>query len=250
MRPAYTFLRHMRYCWLLLALPFVLASCDDFAGKRVHGDGNIKSDDRSVSDFKKLDLRVAGDVFLTQGEHPAVKIETDNNLLQYIDVQQESDKVTIRERPGFHLVSSNDLKIYVTAPTYSTINISGACNLETRNKISNSEGFDLHMSGAGNIHVEVDAPHVEAKLSGAGNIYLKGQTKDAVLDLTGAGNAHCYDLMAENTDVNISGFGNAEVYASVKLQASVSGAGDVTYKGNATNVEQHVSGAGSVHKAE
>src|SRR5579872_4493844 len=154
MRPAYTLIRNLRTCCILLALPFLLASCDDFAGKRVHGDGNIKSDDRSVSDFKRLDLRVAGDVYLTQGDHPAVKIETDNNLLQYIDVQQDGYKVTIRERPGFHLVSSTDLKIYVTAPTYNTVNISGACNLETQNKISNSEGFELHMSGAGNIHVE------------------------------------------------------------------------------------------------
>jgi putative autotransporter adhesin-like protein len=248
MRPS--LLRITRSCWLLLVLPFILTSCDDFAGKRVHGNGNIKNDDRSVTDFKKLDLHIAGDVFLTQGDHPNVKIETDDNLLQYIEVSQEGDKVTVRERPGFNLVSSNELKIYVTAPTFSRINASGACNIESQNKISNSDGFELNMSGAGNIHVEVDAPRVEAKLSGAGNIYLKGQTKDAVLNLTGAGNAHCYDLMAENTDVNISGFGNAEVYASVKLEASVSGAGDVHYKGNATNVEKHVSGAGSVNKAD
>src|SRR6185437_8051873 len=147
MRPAYELLRNMRTYWLLLALPFLLASCDDFGGKRVHGDGNIKSDDRSVSDFKRLDLRIAGDVYVTQGDHPGVKIQTDDNLLQYIDVQQDGDKVTIRERPGFNLVSSNDLKIYVTAPTYTGINISGACNLETQNKITNSEGFELRMSG-------------------------------------------------------------------------------------------------------
>jgi hypothetical protein len=77
---------------------------------------------------------------------------------------------------------------------------------------------------------------------------LKGQTRDVDLDLTGAGHAHCYDLLAENTKVDISGAGSADVYASVKLDAQVSGAGSVNYKGNAANVNQHVSGAGSITK--
>jgi Putative auto-transporter adhesin, head GIN domain len=52
----------------------------------------------------------------------------------------------------------------------------------------------------------------------------------------------------ENTKVDISGAGSAQVFASVKLDAEVSGAGSVTYKGNAVNVSQHVSGVGSVNK--
>jgi hypothetical protein len=56
--------------------------------------------------------------------------------------------------------------------------------------------------------------------------------------------------MAENTKVDISGAGSAEVFASVKLDAHVSGAGKVRYKGDAANVQQQVSGAGSVKKAE
>ena len=43
--------------------------------------------------------------------------------------------------------------------------------------------------------------------------------------------------------------GDAEVYASVKLDVSVSGAGNVRYKGNAV-VNKSVSGAGSVKKVE
>ena len=45
----------------------------------------------------------------------------------------------------------------------------------------------------------------------------------------------------------MSGAGDAEVFASVKLDVEVSGASDVKYKGNAA-VSQDVSGAGSVKK--
>jgi hypothetical protein len=234
----------------LLLLPLFLGACDGIGGKRVHGDGNIHSDDRSISAFKTLHLSVNADIYLSTGDHAAVKLEGDDNLLKFVEVEQHGDEVTIRARDGFNLIPTNDLKVYVTTPTYDRIVASCACNIESQDKITSSDGFDMRMSGAGNVKLEVDAPHVSAKLSGAGNITLKGQTKDVRLDLSGAGNAHCYDLLAENTDVSISGFGSAEVYASVKLSASVSGAGNVDYKGNATNVEQHVSGAGGVHKAD
>ena len=50
--------------------------------------------------------------------------------------------------------------------------------------------------------------------------------------------------------MEISGAGSAQVYASVRLNAEVSGAGSVDYKGGAPVGDQHVSGAGSVHKVE
>jgi hypothetical protein len=242
--------KQIRSPWFLLILPLFLGACDGIGGKRVHGDGNVHSDARSINAFKTLNLRVNADVYLATGDHAAVKLEGDDNLLKFIDVDQSGDVLTIRSREGFNLMPTNDLKVYVTTPSYDRIEASCACNIESQDKLISNDGLDMRLSGAGNIKLEVDAPRVSAKLSGAGNITLKGQTKDVRLDLSGAGNAHCYDLLAENTDVSISGFGSAEVYASVKLSASVSGAGNVDYKGNAADVEQHVSGAGGVHKAE
>lgn len=237
-----------KYLWIALALPVILGSCRHFWGKRVRGDGNIKTEDRSVSSFKNVEVSGAAKVLVSQGDQSSVKIEGDENLLQYIEVNQEGDKIVVRERPGFNLQPTSDLKIYVTAPVYNKIDASGACDIIGQTKIVNPEDLDLQVSGAGDIRMEVDAPRLSADVSGSGSIDLKGQTKDVRLDLTGAGKAHCYDLLAENAKVDITGAGSAEVYASVKLDADVSGAGDVRYKGNASTVNQNVSGAGSVKR--
>jgi hypothetical protein len=235
---------------LLLALPLLLASCQGIFGKRVHGDGNIKTEDRPVSDFKNVDVSGAAKVLVSQGDHPSVKIEGDENLLQYMEVNQIGNKIEVREKPGFNLVPTTDLKVYVTAPVFNDIDASGACDIIGQTKISNPEDLAMHVSGAGDIRMEVDAPRLKAEVSGSGSIYLKGQTKDVYLDLTGAGHAYCFGLLSETTKVDISGAGSAEVYASVKLEAEVSGAGTVKYKGNATDVKQDVSGAGSVQKVD
>ncbi|HLZ88670.1 MAG TPA: head GIN domain-containing protein [Puia sp.] len=240
----------LRSACLVLALPLLLASCQEFMGKRVHGNGNIRTEDRPVNDFKNVEVGGAAKVMVSQGDHSSVKLEGDENLLQYMEVTQEGDKIYIREKRGFHLLPTHDLRVYVTAPVFNSIDASGACDILGQTKISNPENLEMHVSGAGDIKMEIDAPRVRAEVTGSGSIYLKGQTKDVDLDLTGAGHAHCYELLSENTKVDISGAGSAEVYASVKLDAQVSGAGDVNYKGNATTVNQHVSGAGSVHKAD
>jgi hypothetical protein len=217
----------------------------------VRGNGNIKTEDRSVGSFKNVDVSGATNVYVSQGQdgQHSVKIEGDENLLQYIEISQEGDKIIVRDRPGYNLQPSDNMKIYVTSPVFNNIDVSGACDIIGQNKIVNPENLEFHLSGAGDIKMEVDAPGLRAEISGSGSIDLKGQTKDLELTMSGAGNANCYDLMAENTKVDISGVGSAEVFASVKLDAEVSGAGSVSYKGNASNVSQHISGAGSVTKA-
>ena len=78
-----------------------------------------------------------------------------------------------------------------------------------------------------------------------------GNEEIYLMKVDGSGSSHfrCFDLMAEIVSVDISGAGDAEVFASVKLDVDVSGAGSVKYKGNAT-VSQKVSGSGSVSKVE
>lgn len=239
-----------RFIWILLALPLLvgLGSCRHFMGKRVKGSGNIKTEERPVTNFKEVEVGGAAKVLISQGDKPSVKVEADDNLMQYIEVFQEGDKVYVKEKQGFNLQPSGDINIYFTSPVYRRISASGACDIIGQNKITNPEDLRMDVSGAGDIKMEVDAPRLAAEVSGSGSINLKGQTKDVDLELTGAGHAHCYELLAENTKVEISGAGSAEVYASVKLDATVSGAGNVSYKGNASDVNQHVSGAGSVKK--
>jgi hypothetical protein len=186
---------------------------------------------------------------VTQGDTRPVKIEGDENLLSYIEVSQDGDRVRIRTRDGVHLVPTGNLNVYISSPTYKSIEVSGSSDIIGQNKITSSEELNLQASGAGDIQMEVDAPKITSGISGSGSIKLRGQTKDLDIDLSGAGHAYCYDLLTENTTVQISGVGSAQVYASVKLKADVSGAGNISYKGNAS-VSQDISGAGSVNKVD
>jgi Putative auto-transporter adhesin, head GIN domain len=237
-----------KYYFLTLIAFSGLLSCR-FLGKRIHGNGVIKTEERPVSAFREVEAAGNIQLFVIQGDLKPVRLEGDENILTYIEVIQEGERITIKTKEGVNLIPSGDLKVYVTSPTYKSIEVSGSSDIIGQTKVTSTEDLSLEASGAGDIKMEVDAPKITAGISGSGSVDLKGQARDLDINLTGAGHAHCYELLTENTTVDISGAGSAQVYASVKLTADVSGAGNISYKGNAS-VSQQISGAGSVNKAD
>jgi hypothetical protein len=235
---------------ILSVIAIAASSCRFIGGRRIGGNGSITTQERTVSGFKNVEASGAVDVYISQGETKTVRIETDANLQEYIEVIQSGDKLIVRERKGYNLQPTDKVKIYITAPVYGKIEVSGASNIFSQSKINNSEGLKLEVGGAGEIKMELNAPSLDVEATGASSISLKGETKTLKMELTGASSAHCFELLSETTDVDITGAGDADVYASVKLKAEVSGAGSISYKGNATDVSQHVSGAGSIKKVD
>lgn len=239
--------RSLLFAFLIVAS---VSSCFNIGGKRVKGNGNITVDERSVSSFEEVEVQGAIDVYVEQGSLAPVRVETDENLQSYIKVETKGDKLVVKSRSGYNLKPTRKTKIYLTSPTYRRLDVSGACNIYSGNRLVLQNPLSLEVSGAGDIKVDVSGPAVSAKVSGSGNVDMKGETKNFNLKISGAGDARCYELLSETTKVDISGAGSAQVFASVLLDAEVSGAGSIKYKGNAANVNQQVSGAGSVKKAE
>ncbi len=106
----------------------------------------------------------------------------------------------------------------------------------------------MNVSGSGNIKGQVDAPAIDVSIGGSGDIGLSGRTKDFTCSVGGSGDVNCGSLESENVTAKVGGSGNAHVFASVHLSATVSGSGDVYYRGNPSAPEIHASGSGTVEQ--
>ena len=62
-----------------IALCFLLTSCAWAGG--IKGDGNLVSEDRSVSDFDAIAVGGAFILILTQGSDESLKLEAEKNLM-------------------------------------------------------------------------------------------------------------------------------------------------------------------------
>ena len=227
---------------MLTGALLVLSSCSNFMGKRVRGNGKMAMETRTTGSFTGVKVSGAIDLYVRTDSVTAVRVDGDENLLKYVEVDLDGSMLRIRTKNGINLKPTRSIKVYVSAPEFTRFHAS-------ENKISSSSTLNVDLSGASDAKLEVNAPAVNVEVSGAGSVTLKGETRDFSVDGSGSTDIKCYELLAENTKVDISGAGNAEVFASVKLDVGVSGAADVKYKGNAT-VSQRVSGAGSVKKTE
>jgi len=238
----------MKQLFLVAVSVLLLASsCREIFARRIRGNGNITTQTRSAGQFDGIDVSGSIEVHVKQDSAVSIKIEADENLQQYIETIDEGNVLRIRTQSGYNLNPSRKIKVYVSSAAFKSFDASGACDIFSDGKITNSSNADIGMSGACGATLDINAPKISADVSGSCTLSLKGETKDFKIQGSGSTTLKCYDLMADNVDLDISGAGDVEVYANSKLTGSISGAADVHYKGSA-QTDIHTSGASSVNR--
>lgn len=222
----------------VLAL-LVMASCN-----QRRGSGNVVTETRQTGEFTGISVGGSFTVELALGPVTEVKVEADDNIIHDIETRVSGNvlKIGTKDHSGFRDAT---LKVYITAPEINKINASGAAQVKVAGELKSRDKIALDVSGASAITTAVDAPEISAEVSGAGHIDVKGRTRQYTAEVSGSGELKSGDLKSEETEVRVSGAGNARVYASVKLKAEASGAGNIYYRGGAT-VDSKTSGAGNV----
>lgn len=229
-----------------VALILVFSSCD-LAREKIRGNGEIKEESRKETGFTGVQVSGAVQVYARQDSSWAVKVVTDANLLQHIETYVEGQTLVIRQEEGTNLHPSSSIKVYISCPSYTDFDVSGACEVIAENRLSAANAITIDLSGASKVEMDLKTPVIRLGLSGASVARLRGETRDLDIDASGASKAFCYNLPCENATVGLSGACSAEVMASVQLKADASGASHIRYKGS-PEVNQSVSGAGSVTK--
>lgn len=228
----------------IAVLSMVLSAC---VLNSVKGNGDITTKEYSESGFKNIDASGSYEIHITQGSSYSVKVACDANLFDYLNIYTKGDKLYLKHKNNTSISPSQKIKVYVTAPAYSDFDCSGACSIISDGKISGDKlSFDL--SGAGRLDLNIDAQFLDVDMSGSSEGTVSGNAKNFSVDGSGATKIYAFGLSTENTKIELSGSGKAEVSVSSALNVEISGAGSVKYKGNPA-VRQEISGAGSISSA-
>jgi len=234
---------------LLLFATISFAGCRYMGGKKIDGNGNRTTVARSVGNFDGVEVRGGIDVVLSPGNDYVLRIEADENLIPYIEVNNDGGSVEVSSREGYNLRSKGGIKVYATAPAFERIAVSGSGDIRSTGMVKGGKGLELKIRGSGDIQLAVDAPQVATEISGSGSARLQGTTRNFDADIRGSGDVYAFELLSETANVDIAGSGNAQVFASKQLSVEIKGAGDVAYKGGGA-VNQKIMGSGNVRKVE
>ena len=234
---------------LTLGLVFcTVAACAQW-GKRIKGNGNVVTIERSVGDYDQVAVAGWFDVELVDGNEGELTLKGEENLLEYIKTEVKDGKLVIKTEKGVNLRPStwkDGILVTVPVEQIEGVSLSGSGDVIGKTTLR-SDRFRTNISGSGDIELTIEAGEVSAQLSGSGDIVLEGKADTLDVQVSGSGDIKAYDLEAEHVDVQVSGSADVKVTANQSLNARVSGSGDISYKGNPKKVNTKSSGSGDIN---
>ncbi len=257
--------RNTGIIYFVLMLCIAFSSCEEL-GICQRGEGVLET--RTIlipDDFEGFDLRIEGNVYVTQGAAQSVEVEGQGNIIDLLktDVENGIWKIGFRGCVNEY----DELNIRITLPILNAIKVSGSGNVEGQSvfdqsdvldvKITGSgnvklqaitEGFSSKITGSGNMDVQVEAADAESEITGSGNISLAGSTIDFDVRVAGSGDVRAFDFVSDVCETNILGAGNIEVSVQTSLDVKIGGSGNVRYKGQ-PSLSVNITGSGSVEDA-
>lgn len=197
-----------------------------------------------VQPFTKIYLEGAYKVILEQGKQPGLRIKTDEDNFQYIDVQSDSQSLSLKiTKKHFDF---DELILYITFTDLENLVIEGGISLETKGYVELND-FYLHVSGGASIEMNMKANKVKVIGEGGVKFEFDGIANELDASFSGAGYFNAIDLKTRKCDINIEGAGAGSVYATEILNATISGVGKIRYKGD-PQVYKKIEGIGIVSR--
>ena len=227
---------------LIIIAALLITQCD-FLEDFEKGNGEIVTEKRSVDDFDGL--RIAGnfEVILEEGDQPNVQVNTDENLLDFIDTEVSAGILRVTQEKK--LISKSKIRIIISFQELNEIRAMGAALIKNEDYLR-SEDLEIIMEGAGAVDLKIISDKLKVELSGAGVISLAGEVQKQELNLMGAGKLEAFDLDSKECDVSVGGLGGAEIYVTEKLNATIEGVGSIKYDGQPEDINTEIKGLGRI----
>ncbi|MES2590243.1 MAG: DUF2807 domain-containing protein [Bacteroidota bacterium] len=202
---------------------------------------------RNISDFNGIHVGDIFNVVLIQSDTNTIKIDADEKTQPYIRTEIKDGILTILSDNSI----KNDQPLLVTIHTkkLSSIIINGSADLKTENQLI-SDTITIESSGIGNVLLDLKTTKIITKVKGRGDVTLTGTTQTLDATVSGAGDLKASDLETDNAIVKVTSEGDAKVYVTKSIDADVSGAGSIIYKGTPAERTINISGLGSVRESK
>ncbi|WP_429041273.1 GIN domain-containing protein [Aeromonas media] len=235
--------------WMMGAvLALGLGGCSWQDDVKVSGAGALVEQQHPLGrEVTRVLAGVPANIQLVAGEARGIHIRGQGNLLPYLELSEEDDKLEIEVKEGYRLAPSEPLEITITLPELHELALAGTGNGELRD----FKGDDLVLSVAGTgdiVASGLELNRLEGNIAGLGNLDLgQGSVRVVALNIAGAGGVKGAGLASEEVEVSIAGSGEVEVRAQSRLKIEIAGSGSVSYWGD-PELKSEIAGSGQVSR--
>lgn len=222
----------------LLALAFGILACgsipigDGGDGERITGTGPLVEQDRDVEGVTGVELATLGTLHISLGSTTSLRVEAQDNLMEYIETEVRGGTLLIRNTPGYDLRSTKPIQYYLTVEKLDNIEVSSSGDIEVGNLKSDS--LSIRSNSSGDITIDgLDGTSLDVKISSSGEVEISGgQIQNQNIDISSSGDYQARDMASTTADIDLTSSGSATVWVSDRLSGSLSSSGNIYYVGN------------------
>ena len=208
----------------LLLVAIAIAPAQAGWGKsEIEGSGDMETRTLDLNDFDVIQLGGAFSVDISFGDKQSVEITIDDNLWDNLEAEVSGDTFELGWDKSCD--PDDDCKVVIVMKELEMLEVHGACDATV---------------------ADFDGARFEFNVHGAAELDINGKVGELDIQISGAGEVDARDLQAKHVKVRISGAGDADLYASESIDASISGAGNLDYWGSPEKEKTSVSGVGSI----
>ncbi len=201
--------------------------------EKIPGSGDIVVETRDVAGFERIDLAGEGRVEVSLGGDPSLTIETDDNLMEYLEILVSGTTLTLRTigDGAFDIDPTASIVWRVTVPMLVEVTISGAGSIDAPGL--EGDRIDASVDGAGDITLPgLDTGVLVAQINGAGSIIAGGAAESVDASVNGAGTIDLGELETVDASLRINSSANVTVWATGEIDISGDGPGTVAVYGS------------------
>ena len=246
-----------------LLVPVLFCGCEKDAGEPVTMNDSIEGT------YTELQVEDAFDVTVSDMADQ-ISVTAGDKIIARVVVEKDGDKLVIRLKPMTNTRGSALKVVLPYNPDLKKVELSGASDFrspfplkgkKTEVELSGASDYygdieaddiELDLSGGSNFRGFVKGSNLDVELSGASDAELEGQVTTLKLDLSGSSSiirkviGKNYALSCDRCEGSMSGSSNAFIHCDVSIKASLSGASDLHYTGNAATAGCSTSGGSNV----
>jgi hypothetical protein len=233
----------MQKILLFLCLVAVLPACTFTSSST----SSTTTEKRTLAIAEKIHNNTSFDVTVYPDTESYIEITGPTDIVKRITNKINDGIVEIDMKGNFNFINET-VEIAIHTPKIGELHVNGSGGIRVQNKFSGeAKSFSARVNGSGSLKVLMNTPSIDAVLAGSGDMEIVGETRNLNLTVKGSGNYSGYNLLSENTFVQVSGSGNAKVYGSNHIEATINGSGNITYIGT-NNINKTINGSGEIIK--
>jgi len=207
--------------------------------------GKIITEKRNLPYFNSIFIEDNIDVYIVQDTFRNVKIEAGKNIISNIKTEVTEKTLFIKNTNTCNWVRSYKKKIKVFVTTNDLIKIThDGEGLITSNDTLTDTLF-LHITGAGDIKLNINAKLIWLDMYVLGNVELSGVTDRLNASVNSFGHLLTEDLICDECDILSTGEGDAYIHCEKSLKATIKHIGNIYFYGNPV-VESIITGDGRI----